>query len=430
MSILKTISPKLAVEETEISPLSSDEDEAGDDYLDEGVRTLATITSQPKFINDVQTIKPKPALAKSNYTDPNIYLKLDPIKSIQSRLARSINYEHVIITRFSYRFRKDTPVGGLFDEKRLLRRFQLFESFCLPSVLSQINPNFYWVIIVDEELPTHYLDILWKAIAAFYSSSLYANRGPRQIFVHRWDYSSTLAHIDWLQKLIPLTKKYLITTRFDDDDSLSRDFTNQVADSLLGKSLGKTSLTGSITGFKLITFSNGYYWYHQPNLTYGIFKATNRPWIAIGLTLITEREKYPMTVYFGNHTKLTQYIRNWKQHALLRGYIEANHDEYDVKHAADRYVVIRKNNPVYIRSVHDHNLQQNERNDFINLSKSASNENSTTLKKASIHSLNIITQYFTINQSCLENVNSQNFLEKKFDQKPAYWGPAKPTPSI
>ena len=129
---------------------------------------------------------------------------------------------------------------------------------------------------MDVELPTNYLDLLWKAIAKFYSSNLYSTRGPRQIFVHRWDYTTTLAHTDWIEKLIPLNRRYLVTTRLDDDDSLSRDFTNQIAECV------KTS---TIRGFKLLSFSNGYYWYSQPTLTYGIFKATNRPWIAIGLSL-------------------------------------------------------------------------------------------------------------------------------------------------
>jgi hypothetical protein len=290
------------------------------------------------------------------------------------------------------------PIGNLFDEKRLERRFQLFETFCLPSVLSQINPNFYWVIVVDPELPTQYLDMLWKHIAKFYTSSLYATRGPRQIFVHRWTYTTTLAHIEWLNKLfvIPLNRKYLITTRLDDDDSLSRDFTNQVAENLRNS---------TVKGFKLISFSNGYYWYNQPSLTYGLFKATNRPWIAIGVSFIVEREKYPMTVYFGNHTKLTQYIRNWKNHSMLRHYIELAKEEYDVKNAAEKYEVIRKNNlPIYIRSVHDHNLQKNEKNEYLNKS------DTTTLKRVALTSLtnlNVLNQYFTINQSCLEKINSQ-----------------------
>lgn len=409
MSIIKTIGPypllsseprKAETVKTEIkeswTDLSEDADLGqGDDYLDEdvGVKTLATIVSKPQSVISKKKEKPRPPLTKSNYTDPNIYLKLDPIKCIQSNIARSINYEHVIITRFSYRFRRDMPVGNLFDDDRLLRRFQLFESFCLPSVLSQINPNFYWIIVVDAELPTNYLDILWKAIAKFYSSSLYATRGPRQIFVHRWTYSSTLAHIDWLQKLIPLNRKYFITTRLDDDDSISRDFTNQVAEVLR---------SSTIKGFKLISFSNGYYWYNQPTLTYGIFKATNRPWIAIGLSLITEREKYPMTVYFGNHTKLTHYIRSWKNHTMLKQLIEAAKEEYDAKGAAEKYEVIRKNLPVYIRSVHDHNLQKNEKNEYLNKTVSESG----ALKRASIHNLNILNQYFTINQTCLENINA------------------------
>jgi len=376
-------------------------DAKDDDYLDEGVvKTLMTITSKTPANGKKKTFHIKPS--KSNFTDPNIYLKLDPIKSIHSNIAKSINYEHVIITRFSYRFTNRMPIGNLFDSDRLKRRFELFETFCLPSVLSQINPNFYWVIVVDPELPTNYLDTLYRHVAKFYASSLYATRGPRQIFIYRWTYNTTLAHIEWLNSLIPLNRKYFITTRLDDDDCISRDFTNLVAEHLR---------TSTIKGFKLISFSSGYYWYNQPSLTYGIFKPTNRPWIAIGLSMITEREKYPMTVYFGNHTKLTQYIRNWKNHSMLRTFIESAKEEYDAKDVAEKYEVIRKKQPVYVRSVHDHNLQKNERNEYLDKTmavKEVGGDDSIngSLKRASVHNLTILNQYFTINQSCLEKINA------------------------
>ncbi len=334
-------------------------------------------------------IMPRP----SAYTDPNVYLKLDPIKRIQSKLARSIDYEHILITRFSYRFKKDTPIGNLFDKKRMERRFQLFETFCLPSVLSQVNPNFYWMIIVDAELPTEYLDRLWKAIALFYSSETYSRRGPRQIFVHRWDWTATLTETDWMKKYIQFHKRYLITTRLDDDDSICRDFTN-----ICAQYLRETK----IKGIKLISFSNGYYWYNQPKVNYGIFKQTHKPWIAIGLSLIAERKNYPITVYFGNHTRLTTYIRNWRDHKVLKECIEnsTNKEIITTKNYTEFYEVLRRTRPIYIRSVHDHNLQQNEKNQY--LDKSAA-----VLKRASLHSLNVLNQHFTIDADKLEKVNDK-----------------------
>ena len=352
---------------------------------------------------------------KSNFTDPNIYLKLDPIKSIQSNIARNINYDHVIITRFSYRFKlnsstnkqlgkqlsgNDNLTSGkqlsgndnltldkLFNEERLQMRFKLFETFCLPSVLSQINPNFYWIIIIDPELPTQYSDILYKHIAKFYTSNLYATRGPRQIFVHRWLYNTTLANISWINALIPLKCKYLVTTRLDDDDCISRDFTNHIADTI--------RLT-QIKGFKLISYSNGFYWYKHHDLEYGIFKPINKPFIAIGLSFIVEREKYPMTVYFGSHTRLLHHIKNWKEHSMLRKFIEASNDSME---SYTKYEIIRKKSPVYIRSVHDFNLQKSEKNEY---SDKTISDNSSF-----VHNFNLICQHFTINQTLLQNLNSK-----------------------
>jgi len=337
-----------------------------------------------------QQTQPEPDQKQSTYTDPNVYLKLDPIKKIQSKLARSIDYEHIIITRFSYRFKKDMPIGELFSHKRLQRRFQLFETFCLPSVLSQVNPNFYWIIIIDAELPTEYVDRLWKSIAKFYGSNKYSKFGPRQIFVHRWDWTCTLTELTWIEKYIQFHKRYLITTRLDDDDSICREFTNIMAQYLR---------ENKIRGLKLLSLSNGYYWYNQPKVAYGIFKQTNKPWIAIGLSLITERSKFPMTVYFGNHTKLTGYLRNWQDHRTLKKYVEKSKENITPKTYVNYFEVIRRTKPIYIRSVHDHNLQRNETNKFLDKSGIA-------LKRASLHSPNMLNKYFTINIAGLEKVNS------------------------
>ena len=45
------------------------------------VKTLVTITSNPVLSVKQKPVTRKP-LAKSNFTDPNVYLKFDPIKSI------------------------------------------------------------------------------------------------------------------------------------------------------------------------------------------------------------------------------------------------------------------------------------------------------------------------------------------------------------
>ena len=179
---------------------------------------------------DNQTDKPSTNNVIIPTSDPNTHLLTDPIKSDWAKLPANVDLTHVIITRFSYRFRESDKSTTIFAPARMKRRFQLLESFCFPSIISQTNPNFYWVLIIDRELPAVYLNKLYQLVAKFYESPAYKTTGPRQIILHKWEYNCTLSNIKWLtQTTIPLDRKYLVTTRFDDDDSLSKTFTKRIA---------------------------------------------------------------------------------------------------------------------------------------------------------------------------------------------------------
>lgn len=337
----------------------------------------------------------KKDLFDSIYPDPNLYLTQDPVKKKYCQLALDVDYTHIIISRFSYRFRKGDPIGNLFDKKRMERRFDLFESFCYPSITKQTNPNFYWILIVDMDLPNKYLDRLNYLIAKFYESEHYSTRGPRQIFVHKWTYQYPLSNPDFFKDYIPVKTKFLVTTRFDDDDSLCKDFIQMIAH----------QTHKEIDGFKLISYPQGYYWYAHPNLSYGMYKTSNRPYIAIGLTLITEYEKYPLTVYFGNHTKLHQYIRKYEDHRILRELCHKNGEVITEQNYPNKVNLVKKSEPVYIRTVHDHNLQLSEKNRYNgkrNPLKVANNLKSTT-----VHNLTEINKKFNLNLKKIKKVNKK-----------------------
>jgi len=264
-----------------------------------------------------------------------------------------MNYTHIIITRFSYRFKKDLPVDTLFSEKRMKCRFKLFETFCFPSIIAQKQTNFSWVLIIDPELPLIYKNRLQKMINRFYQSSDYLTHGPRKIICTPWNYENHLSGLNWLHNLdLGISgKKWLITTRLDDDDSLCCQFTQIMYDQLQKQ---------KIQGFLLISYELGHYWYPCQDTPHGVFKTKNQPYIALGLTLITEVNKYPFTIYFGNHTKLVQYIRHYQDHKLLKKLCDANNEP--IKNAQNKYTLIRRTKPIYIRTIHDQNLEQGQRN--------------------------------------------------------------------
>ena len=81
------------------------------------------------------------------------------------------NIKFYIITRFNLPLYKSNPdfnkdkLGNIVNtETWLSNRFQLFETYCLPSVINQTNKNFTWLCLFDENTSEK-----WKSNIADYS---------------------------------------------------------------------------------------------------------------------------------------------------------------------------------------------------------------------------------------------------------------------
>ena len=127
-------------------------------------------------------------------------------------------FQHYIITRFNLR-RKDwkTTKGSeeVLTKKWLKNRFILFENYCLPSVKSQKNQKFKWLIFLDKNTPSEYKEKI--------SSYNYHNLIP--------------FYIDGMESFLPSIKDkikelnvsdFIITSRLDNDDSLHCDYVDTV----------------------------------------------------------------------------------------------------------------------------------------------------------------------------------------------------------
>ena len=270
-----------------------------------------------------------------------------------------MSYIHCIVTRFSFRFRLDDPTDKLLSDIRLDERIRLFEKFCYSSIVNQINKNFYWILIIDPLLSTKYVDQLNQLINKHKNSLIYNTKGPREIWLHTWDWKEStgikLGKVDWILPYfdnIVKTPKYMITTRLDDDDCLVYNFTD-----LVNKQLNKKPY---VNGFRYISFAVGYQHYVKQQA----LRLHKLPMIALGLTLITEINKYPMCVYLGCHTHILGYIKDPSKHVQMLELYQRN-KEYSKnpaiirKQFQDRLSVIRTGLPVWIRNVHDFNLQKN-----------------------------------------------------------------------
>lgn len=333
-----------------------------------------------------------------------------------------MSYLHVIVTRFSFRFKPDDPIDPLLCDDRLVERIRLFEKYCYSSIINQTNQKFYWIIIIDPLLPEEYIDQLDDLIAQHKESEHYETRGPREIWLHKWDWEVTtgkkLGRIDWILKYFEdLHNQQFIEDdeeindeEIEDEDDEVLDVNGEKMENIFipkeerkydqeikiqirfdepiipeekkwtpPKYLITTRLddddclvntfinlvhkqfrSAPVRGLRYLSFSVGYQHYvEQHNL-----RLYRLPMIALGLTLIAEISKYPVCAYMGSHTKIPLYLKDPQKHEQMFALYKANKEfpsnlSMVRKQLKDRLWIIKTGGPVWVRNVHGYNLQKN-----------------------------------------------------------------------
>ena len=321
------------------------------------------------------------------------------------------NYKHVIITRFSFRFNEDDDPSKILNTRRLEQRIKIWSEICFPSVCQQKCKDFYWIIIVDPLLPLESKIHMEKIIQSHYDSETYLKMGPRKIWLHPWNYSTNRLHkIDWIleyfgnwNRVDGPEKEYLITTRLDDDDAINQNMVAKIRAFYL-QELEKAGERGF--HLRYISYLNGIY-FNIDN--HHIMKKKVRM-IAIGLTLISRINTYPITVYLGSHTKIPLHLRHPEFLPEFNKYYKANKHFPGSDSARKRLKVISTNEPMWIRTIHNHNLQHNIHRIPKGIGeKSTSEQNLTFLK-----------QYFGLNLiplSSKENIRIRAKTQTKREKK-------------
>ena len=65
--------------------------------------------------------------------------------------------EHYILTRFNLcLWTKDKKSNETRTDKWLKQRFELFERYCLPSIIHQTSKSFKWIVLFDATTPQYY----------------------------------------------------------------------------------------------------------------------------------------------------------------------------------------------------------------------------------------------------------------------------------
>jgi Putative rhamnosyl transferase len=127
----------------------------------------------------------------------------------------TFSIDHVLLTRFNL---PSISVESIIRAKEgwLQQRMELFERYCLPSVSSQANRDFHWIIYFDPESP----EWLKCRIQEHRSLGLY-----QPFFRSSVSREELCADI---RTVVGTPRAELITTNLDNDDGLATDFIDRV----------------------------------------------------------------------------------------------------------------------------------------------------------------------------------------------------------
>jgi hypothetical protein len=123
-------------------------------------------------------------------------------------------FAHVVLTRFNVRYVEDPDAPSIgVDPTWLAERFELFERYCLPSLIAQTEQNFIWLIFFDEATPEPFRQRVLD---------LPARHPPiRPVFCKTLPLSLVK---DSIRSAITGQPDWLLTSRVDNDDGLHPGF--------------------------------------------------------------------------------------------------------------------------------------------------------------------------------------------------------------
>lgn len=197
-------------------------------------------------------------------------------------------FDHYLITRFNLRnpeweFTKNNET--LLTDAWMEDRLWLFKSFCFPSVVAQTNKNFSWLIYFDVTTPEHYKNQINQLVES-----------QPNIFVFYID--GMASFYPEIQKTISEKSKdkpYIITSRIDNDDTIHKDFINEVQKRFDSQE------------YRVIDIIKGYSLQIKPTVMLGKKEHIFNPFISL-----IEKNANPQTVWFNDHniwkkeTRITQ----------------------------------------------------------------------------------------------------------------------------
>ena len=135
------------------------------------------------------------------------------------------------------------PCPYLYAPARMAERFATFETFTLPSIRAQTDPDFAFVIVIGDSFPKHYLDRLIALIADIPQVALqiHAPGSHRQVMKKA------------INSVRTSSNEHSLQFRLDDDDAVATNFVER-----LRETAGKLSPILANERHVAIDFRTGY----------------------------------------------------------------------------------------------------------------------------------------------------------------------------
>lgn len=144
--------------------------------------------------------------------------------------------QHYLVTKFNVGLYSDASSWELADKagRRIAQepdawmehRLELFETYCIPSVLNQSDQDFTWLLFLDSRTPATYRDRVRKLVSSCHASMLY----PEPSRLNR---SSTCQSLQLhVQRHLLKDTKYVITSLLDSDDAVHEHYIRRVRQAL------------------------------------------------------------------------------------------------------------------------------------------------------------------------------------------------------
>ncbi len=146
-------------------------------------------------------------------------------------------FQHFVLTLFNLKiWAKDKNDSQTHTSQWLDSRFDLFEKYCLPSMMAQSCKDFKWLVFFDTDTPQSYKQRI-KQYESMYRqfTPVFMDAEKAKLFRVDDPVFRCMPFRNTVREFLGNDCKYLITTNLDNDDALSTDAINRIQTSFKEK---------------------------------------------------------------------------------------------------------------------------------------------------------------------------------------------------